>query len=68
LKKSLKGDHGDIDLCVFRDRNGSFKPYIIKKGEARLTCMGDQLLSLYAKGMSIRDIEMADGRHFGFAV
>jgi transposase-like protein len=55
-KKRLKGDHGDIDLDIPRDRSGSFEPQIIKKGQSRLTQMDDQILSLYAKGMSTRDI------------
>jgi len=54
--KTLKGDHGEFDLMVPRDRNSSFEPVIVKKGETRLTHMDDQILSLYAKGMSTRDI------------
>lgn len=54
--KTLKGDHGEFDLTVPRDRNSSFEPVIVKKGETRLTHMDDQILSLYAKGMSTRDI------------
>ena len=54
--KRLKGDHGDIELDIPRDREGSFEPQIIKKGQSRLTQMDDQILSLYAKGMSTRDI------------
>jgi len=54
--KNLKGDHGEFDLMVPRDRNSSFEPVIVKKGETRLTHMDDQILSLYAKGMSTRDI------------
>ena len=55
-KKRLKGDHGDIDLDIPRDREGTFEPQIVKKGQSRLTQMDDQILSLYAKGMSVRDI------------
>lgn len=54
--KRLKGDHGDIDIDIPRDRDASFEPMIIKKGQSRLTQMDDQILSLYAKGMSTRDI------------
>ncbi len=49
--KTLKGDHGEIDLQTPRDRNGSFEPQLIKKGQTRITGMDDQILSLYAKGM-----------------
>ena len=55
-RKRLKGDHGDIDIDTPRDRNGSFEPMLVKKGQSRLTQMDDQILSLYAKGMSTRDI------------
>ena len=55
-KKRLKGDHGDIDIDVPRDREGTYEPQIVKKGQSRLTQMDDQILSLYAKGMSTRDI------------
>jgi len=55
-RKRLKGDHGDIDLDTPRDREGTFEPQLVKKGQSRLTQMDDQILSLYAKGMSTRDI------------
>jgi len=55
-KKRLKGDHGDIDLDTPRDREGTFEPQIVRKGQSRLTQMDDQILALYAKGMSTRDI------------
>lgn len=54
--KKLKGNHGEIDLETPRDRNGSFEPKLIKKSQTRITGMDDQILSLYAKGMSTRDI------------
>jgi len=55
-KKTLKGNHGAVDITVPRDRDSSFEPSIIKKGENRLTSMDDQILAIYAKGMSTRDI------------
>lgn len=54
--KKLKGDHGEVELQTPRDRNGSFEPQLIKKGQTRITGMDDQILNLYAKGMSTRDI------------
>ena len=54
--KTLKGDHGEVDIDVPRDRNGSFEPQLIRKGQTRLTEFDDQILSLYAKGMTTRDI------------
>ena len=54
--KILKGDHGEIEIQTPRDRNSSFEPRLIKKGQSRVTGMDDQILSLYARGMSARDI------------
>jgi transposase-like protein len=54
--KTLKGDHGEVDIDVPRDRNGSFEPQIVRKGQTRLTEFDSQILTLYAKGMTTRDI------------
>ena len=54
--KTLKGTHGEIELQTPRDRNGVFEPQLVKKGQSRITGMDDQILCLYAKGMSTRDI------------
>jgi len=57
--KTLKGDHGSIEIETPRDRNASFEPQIVAKGQTRITGMDDQVLTLYAKGMSTRDISSA---------
>ncbi len=54
--KTLKGDHGEVEIAIPRDRQSEFSPTIVKKGETRLTSMDDQILALYAKGMTTRDI------------
>jgi len=54
--KILKGDHGEIELQTPRDRDGTFKPQLVKKRQTRITGMDEQILTLYAKGMSTRDI------------
>lgn len=54
-KKVLTPD-GTLDLEIPRDRDGSFEPQIIKKHQTRITSMDDQVLSLYAKGMTNREI------------
>jgi len=54
--KILKGNHGEIEITTPRDRDSSFEPQLIRKGQTRITGMDDQILSLYAKGMSTRDI------------
>ncbi len=40
-KKRLKGDHGDVELDIPRDREGTYEPQIVKKGQSRLTQMDD---------------------------
>lgn len=54
--KRLKGQHGEVDIDAPRDRSGSFDPQFVRKGQTRLTQMDDQILALYAKGLSTRDI------------
>ncbi len=55
----LKGDHGSIEIETPRDCNASFDPQIVPKDQTRITGMDDQVLTLYAKGMSTRDISSA---------
>ncbi|MCK8539565.1 IS256 family transposase [Yersinia ruckeri] len=54
--KTLFTDDGEIELNTPRDREGSFEPQLIKKNQTRITQMDSQILSLYAKGMTTRDI------------
>ncbi len=55
-RKTLKGDHGELEIGTPRDRNGSFEPVFVAKNQTRLTKFDDQILLLYAKGMTTRDI------------
>ena len=63
--KRLIGDHGEIELETPRDRNATFEPQLIKKGQTRITGMDEQILSLYARGMSTRDIVGAFDEMYG---
>ncbi|MFQ6757655.1 IS256 family transposase [Desulfovibrionaceae bacterium CB1MN] len=56
-KKKLKGDFGEIDVAVPRDRNGSFEPIIVPKRETRFKGFDDKIISMYARGMTTRDIQ-----------
>jgi putative transposase len=56
-RKTLKGDFGEIELETPRDRNGEFTPQIIQKHQRRWTGFDDKILSMYARGMSTRDIQ-----------
>jgi putative transposase len=55
--KTLKGDFGEMPLETPRDRNGSYEPKIISKGQTRFTGFDDKIISMYARGMSTREIQ-----------
>ena len=66
--KTLKGDHGEIEIVTPRDREATFEPQIVRKGQTRITGMDEQILSLYARGMSTRDIVDAFQEMYGAEV
>jgi putative transposase len=55
--KTLKGDFGEMVLETPRDRNGSFEPQIVKKHQTRFDGFDDKILSMYARGMTTREIQ-----------
>jgi putative transposase len=55
--KTLKGEQGEMAVEVPRDRNGSFEPQIIRKHQTRFDGFDDKILSMYARGMTTRDIQ-----------
>lgn len=63
--KTLKGAHGEVVIDAPRDRASSFEPQLVSKGQTRITGMDEQILSLYAKGMSTRDISIAFKEMYG---
>jgi transposase-like protein len=56
-KKKIQGEHGEADIEVPRDRNGEFEPIVVPKHESRGLSIEKLVISLYAKGMSVSDIE-----------
>src|SRR6266581_36030 len=56
-QKTLKSEHGELEISVPRDRNGSFEPMLIKKRQTRLEGFEEKILALYARGMTTRDIQ-----------
>jgi transposase-like protein len=54
--KTIITDDGQFELETPRDREGSFEPQLVKKQQTRFTSMDDKVLSLYAKGMTTREI------------
>jgi putative transposase len=57
MRKTLKGDFGEVELATPRDRNGEFEPQIIQKNQTRWTGFDDKILSMYARGMTTREIQ-----------
>ena len=55
--KTIKSKYGQFDVSIPRDRDSSFQPQLIKKREVLLDGSEDLILSLYTKGMSVRDIQ-----------
>jgi transposase-like protein len=55
--KTLKNDNGEIEITVPRDRNGEFDPIIVKKYERTIGPIEEKIISMYAKGMTTRDIQ-----------
>ena len=56
-KRKLKTQFGEVDVNVPRDRNGSYEPQILNKYQRNIDGLEEKILSLYAHGMSTRDIQ-----------
>lgn len=61
-KKRIKTSFGTTEISVPRDRNGEFEPIVVKKGESVESDIEEKIIAMYAKGLSIRDVNeyMAD--------
>jgi putative transposase len=55
--KTVLTDGGEIEISVPRDRAGTFEPQLIPKGQTRFDGFDDKILSLYARGMTVREIQ-----------
>ena len=55
--KTLKTEHGELNLAIPRDRNAGFEPRLIPKGKTRLEGVEKTILNLYTMGMTTRDIQ-----------
>jgi len=56
-RKTLKGNFGTVPIEVPRDRAGTFEPQIVGKHQTRFTGFDEKIISLYARGMSTREIQ-----------
>src|ERR1700746_3239136 len=55
--KTLLADDGELEIAVPRDRAGNFEPQLIAKGQTRFDGFDEKILSLYARGMTVREIQ-----------
>jgi putative transposase len=56
-KKTLKGDFGELPIDIPRDRQGNFEPQLVPKHQTRWVGFDDKIISLYARGMTVREIQ-----------
>lgn len=67
-KKTLKTSHGEVEIEVPRDRNGSFEPQIVPKRQKDVSEIERKVLAMYARGMSQRDISSTIEDIYGFNI
>jgi putative transposase len=66
--KTVITEGGPVDLDIPRDRNGTFEPKLVPKGTTRLAKFNENIVHLYARGMSTRDIRRELARMYGVEV
>jgi transposase-like protein len=66
--KKLRSSNGEVTILVPRDRNGDFEPQIIKKHTANTNELEDKIIGMYAKGLSVRDVQETLQELYGMEV
>jgi putative transposase len=66
--KTLQTGHGPVRIKTPRDRDGSFQPQLVRKGQRRFHGFDEKIIALYARGMSVRDIQAHLGELYGVQV
>ena len=56
-RKTLKGELGELPIEIPRNRDGTFEPKLVPKHQTRWTGIDDKILSLYARGLTVREIQ-----------
>ena len=67
-EKTLKTESGEIPIEVPRDRNGSFEPQLVKKHQTHFDGFDEKIISMYARGMTVREIQGHLGELYGVEV
>src|SRR5580700_4122549 len=66
--KTLQTEQGPVPIEVPRDRNGTFEPQLVKKHQRRFDGFDDKIVGMYARGMSVRDIQAQLSELYGTEV
>lgn len=66
--KTLLTDHGEVPVAIARDRNGTFEPQIVAKGQTHWDGFDDKIISMYAGGMTVEEIRVHLGELYGVDV
>jgi putative transposase len=66
--KTLHTEHGSVQIKTPRDRDGSFEPQLVRKGQRRFQGFDEKIIALYARGMSVRDIQAYLAELYGVQV
>lgn len=64
--KKVRTDYGELEIDVPRDRENEFEPKVVKKNQKDISGIEDQILGMYAKGMTVRDIQNHIENIYGF--
>jgi transposase-like protein len=67
-QKTIKGEFGEAEIAIPRDRDSEFEPILVKKGQPRFDGLDDKILSLYARGLTVRDIQAQLQEMYGVEV
>jgi transposase-like protein len=64
-RRQVKTSGGEVEVSVPRDRNGSFEPQVVRKYETSSSELEDKIIAMYARGMTVRDIQSALQEMYG---
>ena len=67
-RKKLRSEQGEMEVEVPRDRQGSFEPQLVRKHQTRWNGLDDKIIALYARGMTVRDIQAQLQEMYGVEV
>ncbi|HEU0119764.1 MAG TPA: IS256 family transposase [Bryobacteraceae bacterium] len=67
-RKKVRSEQGEIEIAVPRDRQGSFEPQVVRKHQTRWNGLDEKIIALYARGMTVRDIQAQLEEMYGVEV